>query len=262
MDISITQDLFGVAGKTVLVTGGSRGIGSAIAEAFVKAGASVYICSRDWDACQAQAEALRRYGECVAVRCDVTLPDDRTHLASELARQTRVVHILVNNAGSIWVAPLKDYPESGWDKVFDLNVKGCFFLVQQLLPFLEAGGKEDDPARIINVGSISGFHVPAHESYAYSSSKAALHQLTRHLAYQLAERRITVNAIAPGMFPSKMLSESLKRKGLEAVVAPVPLKRLTCPSDLAGAALYLASKAGAYVTGTILPVDGGLATTA
>ena len=169
--------------------------------------------------------------------------------------------MLINNAGAIWAAPLAEYPESGWDKVFDLNVKGTFFLVQELTPMLEAGAGVGDPARIINVGSIDGFHIPSHETYGYSSSKAALHQWTRHLAAQLARRNITANVIAPGLFPSKMLAGSLAQLGLDAMVEPIPLKRLTSGADMAGAAIYLASRAGSYVTGAVLPVDGGFATT-
>jgi NAD(P)-dependent dehydrogenase (short-subunit alcohol dehydrogenase family) len=168
---------------------------------------------------------------------------------------------MINNAGAIWAAPLAEYPESGWDKVFDLNVKGTFFLIQALEPLLAAAGTAQDPARIVNVGSIDAFHIPSHETYAYSSSKAALHQLTLHLASRLASRHITANVIAPGMFPSKMMASTLERKGLDATVEPIPLKRLTGPADMAGAAIYLASKAGSYLTGAVLPVDGGYATT-
>jgi NAD(P)-dependent dehydrogenase (short-subunit alcohol dehydrogenase family) len=259
--MNVIDELFGVAGKSVLITGGSRGIGRAIAEAFVKAGARVYVCSRDAQSCNETAKELSPFGSCAALACNVASADDRRRLVEQFAQREKALNVLINNAGALWAAPLAEYPESGWDKVFDLNVKGTFFLVKELVPLLAAGGTADDPARIINIGSIDGFHIPGHETYAYTSSKAALHQLTRHLASQLASQHITANVIAPGMFPSKMLAGTVERKGLEAMVAPVPLKRLTGPADMAGAAIYLASKAGAYVTAAVLPVDGGYATT-
>ncbi|PVX71606.1 SDR family oxidoreductase [Paraburkholderia unamae] len=258
---SVIEQLFGVAGKSVLVTGGSRGIGKAIAEAFVKAGARVYICSRDAEKCDAAARDLQQFGTCVSLPCNIASAEDRQRLVRQLKEHETALNVLINNAGAIWAAPLEEYPESGWDKVFDLNVKGTFFLVKDLVALLSAGGSAEDPARIINVGSIDGFHVPGHETYAYSSSKAALHHLTRHFASQLAARHVTANIIAPGVFPSKMLAATLETKGMDAMVEPVPLKRLTGDSDMAGAAIYLASKAGAYVTGAVIPVDGGMATT-
>lgn len=259
--MDVLNELFGVAGKSVLITGGSRGIGKAMAESFVKAGARVYVCSRDAESCNETARALSAFGSCTPLACNVSSDADRKRLAAELAKHEKVLNVLINNAGAIWAAPLADYPESGWDKVFDLNVKGTFFLIKELVPMLAAAATAEDPSRIINVGSIDAFHIPAHETYAYTSSKAALHQLTIHLANQLAKQRITANVIAPGMFPSKMLAGTLERKGYEAMVEPVPLKRLTGDSDMAGAALYLASRAGSYVTGAVLPVDGGYATT-
>jgi NAD(P)-dependent dehydrogenase (short-subunit alcohol dehydrogenase family) len=259
--MDVIEDLFGVAGKCVLVTGGGRGIGRAIAEAFVKAGARVYICSRRAEVCTRTAEELAAFGSCVALTCDVAIAEDRRRLVQQVADREKALNVLVNNAGALWAAPLTEYPESGWDKVFNLNVKGTFFLIRELVPLLAAGGTPDNPARIINLGSIDGFHIPRHETYAYTSSKAALHHLTRHLASQLAAQNITANVIAPGMFPSNMLAPALDRQGLEATVAPVPLKRLTSESDMAGAAIFLASKAGSYLTGAVLPVDGGYATT-
>jgi NAD(P)-dependent dehydrogenase (short-subunit alcohol dehydrogenase family) len=259
--MGIIEDLFGVAGKRVLVTGGSRGIGESIAEAFVRAGARVTICARDAAACASTAERLAPLGHCQAIGGNIASAQERRRLVEALRREGGALDVVINNAGAIWAAPLADYPESGWDKVFDLNVKGTFFLIRDLVPLLAAAGKPDDPARIINIGSIDALHIPRHEVYAYTSSKAALHQLTLHLASQLAARHITANVIAPGMFPSKMLASKLERNGLEATVEPVPLKRLTAPSDMAGAAIYLASKAGSYVTGAVVPVDGGYATT-
>ena len=255
------NELFSVAGKSVLVTGGSRGIGLAIAKGFVTAGARVYICSRNADACESTAHDLRRLGSCTGLTCNVASREDRQELLERLASRESALNVLINNAGALWAAPLEEYPESGWNKVYDLNVKGIFFLIQQLLPMLHAAASPTDPARIVNVGSANAIRIPTHETYAYVSSKAALHHLTRHLAGQLASNHITANVIAPGLFPSQMLRDDIERRGLDQVVAPVPLKRLANDDDMAAAAIYLASKAGAYLTGAVLSVDGGLATT-
>ena len=261
--MSYLDDILGVAGKVVLVTGGGRGIGESIAEGFVKAGAKVYICSRKPEACAETAARLSDHGHCTALPLtgDVASVEGRAAIVVAMKEREDKLDVLVNNAGALWAAPLADYPESGWDKVFDLNVKGLFFLIRDLVPMLEAAGAHGDPSRVINIGSIDGFHIPKHETYAYSSSKAAQHQLSIHLADQLAARNITVNVIAPGMFPSKMMQGTLDRVGEEKVLEKVPLKRLTGPDDMAGTAIYLASKAASYVTGAVVPVDGGTATT-
>jgi NAD(P)-dependent dehydrogenase (short-subunit alcohol dehydrogenase family) len=258
--MGILDDYFGVAGKIVLVTGGSRGIGEAIAESFIEAGAKIYICSRSETACAETAGRLAQKGFCMAIPADLSTDEGRHKLVSELRNREEKLDVLINNAGAIWAAPLAEYPEAGWDKVFNLNVKGLFFLIRELTPMLEKAGSHVNPARIINIGSIDGFHVPKHETYAYSSSKAAIHHLSKHLADQLAPRHITVNVIAPGMFPSKMMQGTLDKQGEEKVVEKVPLKRLTNDVDMAGAAIYFASKASSYVTGAVLPVDGGTAT--
>jgi NAD(P)-dependent dehydrogenase (short-subunit alcohol dehydrogenase family) len=255
------HELFDVSGKVVLVTGGSRGIGRAIAEGFVHAGARVYICGRNARACDLAAQELAQHGHCVSLPANVGSVEGCRELAETFAEREEKLHVLVNNAGALWAEKLADYPESGWDKVFDLNVKGSFFLVQALLPELTAAASADDPARVINIGSIDGLHIPHHETYAYSASKAAVHQLSRHLAAQLAPKQITVNVIAPGMFVSRMLAGTLERKGEEAMLEPVPLKRFANPADMAGTAIFLASRAGSYLTGTVIPVDGGTATT-
>jgi NAD(P)-dependent dehydrogenase (short-subunit alcohol dehydrogenase family) len=257
----VIDSLFDVRGKTVLVTGGSRGIGRSIAEGFVLGGARVYICGRDAKASDQAAKELSEHGECYSIPAHLGSVEGCRSFAAALAEREDRLDVLVNNAGSLWAETLEDYPESGWDKVFDVNVKGPFFLVQALLPLIEAASSPAHPGRIINIGSIDAFHVPDHETYAYTSSKAAVHQLSRHLASQLASRHITVNVIAPGMFKSKMLLGTIDTHGEEAVMAPVPLKRFARPSDLAGAAIFLASNAGSFVTGAILPVDGGHATT-
>lgn len=253
------QDLFSVEGKTALVTGGSRGIGRMIAEGLVEGGARVYVSSRKAEACAEVAKELSARGTCLDLPADLSSVGEAERLAAELSEREPALHVLVNNAGANWGAPLESYPESGWDKVLDVNLKGVFFLTKSLLPLLREAGSHEDPARVINVGSIDGLHVPALETYAYSASKAALHHLTRVLARRLAGEHINVNAIAPGPFESKMMAETLRRFG-DAIRESVPRKRIGEPEDVAGATLFLASRAGAYVTGAVLPVDGGLST--
>jgi NAD(P)-dependent dehydrogenase (short-subunit alcohol dehydrogenase family) len=261
ISMQFIEDLFGVAGKSVLITGGSRGIGLAIAEGFVRAGARVYISARDAQVCAAAAAELQRFGSCTALPGNVATHEDRRHIVEQLQSHERTLNVLINNAGTLWAAPLAEYPESGWDKVFDLNVKAIFFLIKELLPMMTAAASAADPARIINVGSINALRIPTHETYAYVASKAAVHHMTRQLAGQLASRHITANVLAPGLFPSKLLAKDIERKGEETLTAPIPLKRLSAPLDMAGAAIYLASTAGSYLTGVVLPVDGGMATT-
>ncbi len=259
--MSIIEELFGVAGKTVLITGGGRGIGKAIAEAFVKAGARVYICSRSLATCEDSAKELQAFGFCEAMACNLSSSEGRQAFLEAFSAREDKLDVLINNAGALWAAPLAEYPEDGWDKVFDLNVKGVFFFIQALLPMLQNAASHENPARIINVGSIDAFHTPSHETYAYPASKAAVHHLTRHLAKSLASSHITANVIAPGQFPSKMMAGTIESKGMDALLEHIPLRRLTGPSDMAGAALYLASRASSYVTAAVIPVDGGLATT-
>lgn len=261
--MSILDQYFGVAGKVVLVTGGGRGIGESIAEGFVKAGAKVYICSRRADTCAETSARLSAFGTCIAlpVAGDIATDEGRAAIVAEMQAREPKLDVLINNAGAIWAAPLADYPESGWDKVFNLNVRGLFFLIRDLVPMLEAAATKAEPARIINIGSIDGFHIPKHETYAYSASKAASHQLSIHLADQLAPRNITVNVIAPGMFPSRMMQGTLDRVGEEKIVEKVPMKRLTSGDDMAATAMFLASHGASYITGVVIPVDGGTATT-
>ena len=252
-------DLFSVSGKVALVTGGSRGIGLMIASGLVSAGAKVYVASRKEEECERTAAELSKLGTCVALPGDLSSHDGTKALAESLAAAEPALHILVNNAGANWGAPLTEYPESGWDKVMALNVKAVFDLTRLLLPQLQNGSRPGDPGRVINVGSIDGLQVPLLETYAYSTSKAAVHHLTRVLARKLAPQ-ITVNAIAPGPFESKMMAETLKIFG-DAIVKSCPMGRIGEPDDMAGVAIYLASKAGAYVTGAVIPVDGGISTT-
>jgi NAD(P)-dependent dehydrogenase (short-subunit alcohol dehydrogenase family) len=253
------SDLFSIAGKTALVTGGTRGIGKMIAEGFVDAGATVYISSRKADAVAEVAAELSAKGTCIGIPADLARESECRRLADELASRVDALDILVNNAGATWGAPLVDYDEAAFERVLSLNVKGVFHLTKFLVPLLQEAGTVDEPARVINIGSIDGIGVPTLETYAYSASKAAVHQLTRHLAKRLAPT-ITVNAIAPGPFESKMMAATLEAFG-EQIAASAPLRRIGRPDDMAGAAIYLSSRAGAYLTGAIIPVDGGIATT-
>jgi NAD(P)-dependent dehydrogenase (short-subunit alcohol dehydrogenase family) len=254
------MDLFDLSGKTAVVTGGSRGIGLMIARGLLEAGARVYISSRKADACAAAERELTPYGKIVAIPADLSAEAECLRLAEEVGQREPALHVLVNNAGATWGAPLEEFPAAAWDKVTDLNLKAPFFLTRAFLPLLEAAGTADDPARVINIGSIDGLRVPPFPTYAYSASKAGLHHLTRVLARELGPRRITVNAVAPGPFESKMMAATLQAFG-DAIIDAAPLKRIGRPDDMAGVAIYLASRAGAYVTGAVIPVDGGIATT-
>jgi NAD(P)-dependent dehydrogenase (short-subunit alcohol dehydrogenase family) len=254
------KDLFSIAGKVALVTGGSRGIGFMIARGFVEAGARVYISARKADACEAAAAELSKHGVCIALPADLSTEAAARRLAEQLAAREPALHILVNNAGANWGAPLAEFPDEAWDKVLALNVKAIFHLTRALLPQLEKAASSEDPARVINIGSIDGLSVPDLDTFAYSASKAAVHHMTRVLAKKLAPKRITVNAVAPGPFESKMMAQTLKSFG-KLIIESCPLKRIGEPEDMAGVAIYLASRAGAYVTGAVIPVDGGLSTT-
>jgi len=254
------KDLFSIAGKTALVTGGSRGIGLMIARGMVEAGARVYISSRKADVCERVAAELSEVGECIALPADCGTEQGCNGLAAELAEREKELNILVNNAGANWGAPMEDFPDAGWDKVLALNVKAVFQLTRALVPQLEAAARKGDPARVINTGSIDGLKPPMLDTFSYSASKAAVHHLTRVLAKKLAEKNITVNAIAPGPFESKMMEVTLESFA-EAIIASCPMGRIGEPEDMAGVAIYLASRAGAYVTGVVIPVDGGISTT-
>jgi len=251
------KELFSIQGKVALVTGGSRGIGLMIARGYVEGGARVYISSRKKDVCDQVASELAKFGECISVPADLSTGAGCKQLAEEISRREKALHILVNNAGAVWGARIDDYPEEGFDKVMDLNVKSAFLLTRDLLPLLEKASKPGDPARVINIGSIDGLAVPPLDTFAYPASKAALHHLTRVLAVKLGPRGITVNAIAPGPFESKM-TEWMLSNFRDRIEASCPLHRIGQPADMAGAAIYLASRAGALVNGAVIPVDGGL----
>ncbi|MGC4812643.1 glucose 1-dehydrogenase [Micromonospora sp. DT228] len=253
--------LFSVEGKTVLVTGGSRGIGLMIAQGFVRAGAHVIISSRKADVCEAVAKELSAEGRCEAIPADLSDDASAEALAAAVRERFDRLDVLVNNAGATWGAPLESYPEAAFDKLWAVNVKAVFRLTTALLPALRAAASADDPARVINIGSIDGIRVPFMEVYAYSATKAAVHMLTRSLAHQLAAEQITVNAIAPGPFESKMMAFALDDPASRAAIEQqVPLGRIGRPEDMAGTAIYLSSRAGAYLTGAVIPVDGGITT--
>lgn len=254
-----TSDLFDVSGKRVVVTGGGSGIGTMIARGFVDAGASVIIASRKEASLQQVAEELSALGECSYVVADLSTEEGCSRLGAEVAARWDELDVLVNNAGANWGAPLADQDHASWARVLNVNVEGVFHTTKFLLPLLRAAGTAEAPARIINIGSVDGIHVPGFETYAYAASKAAVHQLTRHLAKHLAPA-ITVNAIAPGPFQSRMMRATLEAAG-DGLATMMPLKRIGRPDDMAGPAVFLASAAASFMTGTIIPVDGGIATT-
>ena len=259
------SNLFSVAGKTVLVTGGSRGIGEMIAAGFLANGATVYISSRKADVCDATAARLAETygGTCVSVPADLSTIEGIDALVEKLA-DVPSIDVLVNNAGASWGASIEEFPEVGWDKVMDTNVQGVFFLTQRLLSELEEGVTADDPARIINIGSIDGIRSPTFDTWSYGASKAALQALTRQMGNRLVKRNVIANAIAPGPFPTWMLSTGVGTDGdvegtdWDAVGGTVPRGRVGTPEDVAGTAIFLASRAGAYVVGEVIALDGGI----
>ncbi len=250
-----TQDLFSLQGRTALITGGSRGIGRMIAEGFLRQGARVYITARKAAACEQTAKELSALGHCVALPIDVSDIEGAKALLDAYAKHEKSLDILVNNAGAAWGAPFDEFPESGWDKVVDLNLKTPFFLTQTFAPLLREAAKKQ-PSKVINVASIDGISVNPWETYSYAASKAGLIHLTRRMALRLIEDGIVMNGIAPGAFASEMNKEA--RDHGQEVANRVPAKRVGEPEDMAGVAIYLASRAGNYVLGQTLVVDGGV----
>src|SRR6476469_5765047 len=264
-DLNIDQ-LFSVRGKVVLVTGGSRGIGEMIAAGFLANGAKVYISSRKADVCDATAARLSETydGECISIPANLAELDGIDALTAELSTRELRLDVLVNNAGVSWGASVDDFPEIGWDKGLDTSVKGVFFRTQPLLPLLEAGATADEPSRVINIGSIDGSRSPAFDTVSYGVSKAAVHTLTSQLAGRLVKRNILLNAIAPGPFPTWMLSTGVGTGGdvdgtdWDALGRTMPRGRVGTPEDIAGLAIFLASRAGAFTVGAVITCDGGL----
>lgn len=250
-----TTRLFSLAGRRALITGGSRGIGRMIAEGFLAQGARVYISARKAEACDRTAKELSAFGPCVSLPADVSTVEGAKALVAAYAKHEGTLDILVNNAGAAWGAPYDEFPESGWDKVVDLNLKTPFFLTQALTPMLKKAAT-DHLAKVINIASIDGISVNPQETYSYAASKAGLIQLTRRMALRLAQERIVVSAIAPGAFASDMNKDA--RDHGEEIKGRIPAGRIGEPEDMAAAAIYLASRAGDYVMGSTLVVDGGV----
>ena len=250
-----TAELFSLKGRSALITGGSRGIGRMIAEGFLRAGARVYISARKADACDATAAELSAIGPCVSLPADVSTQGGVQQLVASYQQHEKSLDILVNNAGAAWGAPYEDFPESGWDKVVDLNLKAPFFLTQALTPLLKKAAT-DHLAKVIHIASIDGVSVNPQETYSYAASKAGLIHLTRRMALKLAPERIVVSAIAPGAFASTMNKDARDRG--DEIAKRIPLGRIGTPEDMAGAAIFLASRAGDYVVGSTLIVDGGV----
>ncbi|GAC1531295.1 MAG: SDR family oxidoreductase [Acidimicrobiales bacterium] len=258
MDIS---ELFGVRDKVAIVTGGSRGIGAMIARGLVTNGVRTYISARKADACDAMAAELSELGQCWSIPADLATDAGVAALTAGFAAREDRLHILVNNAGAAWGAPLGEFPADGFDKVMGINVKAPFMLTQALLPHLRAAATADDPARVIMIGSIDGLRVPIGDNFSYSAAKAGVHMLGRHLGRQLVADHITVNTIAPGPFESKMMAYMLEDPASRAAVERSnPRGRIGSPEDIAGAVIFLSSRAGAFTTGAVIPVDGGIST--
>jgi 2-deoxy-D-gluconate 3-dehydrogenase len=250
------NDMFELSGKVAVVTGGSRGIGKMIAEEFVRRGVRTYITSRKADACEATARELSEYGECIAIPQDLSTTEGIAAFAGEIRKRESKIDILINNAGAAWGAPFDEFPEKGWDKVMDVNLKSVFFLCQKLMPLLRSAASAERPAKVINIASIDGIRNPDTETYSYVASKAGLIHLTRRMAKRLAQDHVHVNAIAPGAFPSEM--NVWARDEPEKVASRIPAGRVGQAQDIAGAAVYMCSRAGDYLVGITLPVDGGV----
>ena len=248
------DNLFSLKGKVALITGGSRGIGKMIAEGYIAQGAKVYISSRSQEACDETAAELG--SDCIALPADISTIAGCEALVSLLEAKETSLDILVNNAGAAWGAEFAEFPEAGWDKVMDLNVKTPFFLTQKLFPMLKAGGSADRPAKVINIGSIDGQRLSQWETYSYQASKAAILYLTKRMAARLVQDHINVTAIAPGAFATKLNRVALEQS--EKVAKAIPAKRIGYEEDMAAAAIYLAARSGDYVVGHTLTVDGGL----
>ena len=253
------KNLFSVEGKVALVTGGSRGIGEMIAEGLVANGVRVYICARKAEACDATAARLSEIGECISVPADLSTEAGITALVEQITSAEEQLDILINNAGATWGAPLDDFPVAAFEKVMNLNVNSVFELTRQCLPLLRKGASAPDPSRVVITSSVEGLSTSRQANFPYSASKAGVIHLAKHLAKTVAPENITVNCLAPGPFESKMMAFALDNPDMRSAIAgSIPLQRIGEPEDVAGAVIYLCSRAGAYVTGQTLAVDGGL----
>ena len=252
------SNLFSLKGKTILATGGSKGIGLMMSTALIKAGAKVYISSRSQESCDEAAKALSEIGECVSIPYDLSTVENIQLLADQIAQQEDKLDVLINNSGRSWGEQLEKFPERGWDDVMTLNVKSPFYLLQKLLPLLEKAGTKEDPARIINIGSVAGIMAETQQAYSYMASKAAINHLTKGLAKDLVGRNINANAIAPGFFPSRMTRHITGNdEVMKYAMSIVPMGRMGKEEEIGSLAIYLSSKASAYITGSIIQMDGG-----
>ncbi len=255
----MSRNLFRLDNKVALVTGGAQGLGRMIAEGLLRAGAAVAITSRKADICEKAAQEMSASGRCVPLPADLSTPEAAVELAARFRETSGDCHILINNAGKTWGGPIDSFPDKAWPSVMSVNVQTPFTLVRELLPELSAAGTPDDPARIINIGSVAGVKTEKLQAYSYAASKAAIHMLTRDLAGDLATRNITVNAVIPGYFPTKMTAHMRDEDDVDpALLSHIPMNRLGRAEDIAGSVIFLCSRGGSYVTGTLLPVDGGL----
>ena len=252
------KNLFDVSGKVAVVTGGSSGIGAMMARGLLENGAKVYITARKEDRLNAMAEELSQYGECVPIAADMSDVDAIEAFVAAVSAKEDKVDILINNAGANWAAPIDQFPEGGWDKVMDINIKSIFFTTQKFIPLMKAAATADNPARVINIASINGIRNSGMATYSYTASKSAVVHLTTHLATDLIKDNILVNAIAPGYFPSKMTKAITEDDAMtKYALTKIPVNRLGSPEDIAGTALYLSSRASAFVCGQTIVVDGG-----
>jgi NAD(P)-dependent dehydrogenase (short-subunit alcohol dehydrogenase family) len=255
----MSTELFRLQGKTALVTGGAHGLGRMIAEGLLRAGATVAITSRDAERCAAAAAEMTLLGRCIPLPADLSTADAAVAIAQRLREAVGKCDILINNAGKTWGASLEKFPDKAWASVMAVNVQAPFTLIRELLPELRAAGTTDDPARIINIGSVAGMRTERLHAYSYAASKAAIHMLTRDLAGDLASDNITVNAVIPGYFPTHMTAHMRDGDTVDPqLLSHIPLQRLGRPADIAGIVVLLSSRSGSYITGALIPVDGGL----
>jgi len=257
------KTLFDVSGKVAVISGGSSGIGAMMARGLLENGAKVYITARKAERLIAMAEELSQFGDCIAIPGDMSSVEGIEAFVAEVGKHESKVDILINNAGANWAAPFEDFPEKGWDKVMDINIKSIFFTTQKFLPLLKAAGDMAEPARVINIASINGIRNSGMPTYAYTASKSGVIHLTEHLATDLASYGINVNAIAPGFFPSNMTKQIVENDALtDHAISRIPRKRMGKPEDIAGTAIFLCSEASSWLTGQTIVLDGGMISTA